>query len=301
MSFGTRERLSDYWSSLDGLVREVRPGQWYKQVILFIPVVFSMNALNLDAWVDATMGAVLFSAVAGSIYIANDIADVEEDRRHPTKRHRPIASGQVGITTAAVTAVVLSVSSLATAWVVEPTFAAILVAYVAQNLLYDYALRDVLIVDLLVISSGFVLRAIGGILLIGSPISPWLLLSTFLAALMLGSGKRWAELERLDDPAEARTTLAKYSTDFLEFVFLSVAAMLLFAYSLYTFFARDLAMMLTIPFAYLAVFRYVYLAIEGHISDPKEMLLDRTTMVNFLLWGITTLVLLYVVPPGWSL
>lgn len=300
MSFRTRERLSDYWNSIDGIVREVRPGQWYKQVILFIPVVFSMNALNLDAWVDATVGAILFSAVAGSVYIGNDIADVEEDRKHPTKRHRPIASGQVGIRTASVTAVVLSVSSLAAAWVLEPAFAAILLAYVAQNLFYDYVFRDVLIVDLLVISGGFVLRAIGGILVIGSPISPWLLLSTFLAALMLGSGKRWAELERLDNPAEARATLEKYSTDFLEFIFLSVAAMLLFAYSLYTFFARDLAMMLTIPFAYLAVFRYVYLAIEGHITEPKEILLDRTTMINFVLWGITTLVLLYVVPPGWS-
>jgi 4-hydroxybenzoate polyprenyltransferase len=300
MSFGTLDRLADYRSVLSGLFRELRPGQWYKQVILFIPVVFSMNALDPDAWVRAGAGAVLFSAVAGSVYVANDIADVEEDREHPTKRHRPIASGQVSIPVAALAGAVLSVSSVALSWWLEPLFALVLLAYVAQNLLYDYALRELLIVDLLVISAGFVLRAIGGVVLIDSPISPWLLLSTFLAALMLGSGKRWRELERLDDPADARATLADYSTEFLGFVFFSVAAMLLFAYSLYTFFARELAMMLTIPFAYFAVFRYVFLTIEGEIDRPKEILLDGKMALNFGLWGLVAVALLYALPPGWS-
>jgi len=281
-------------STVAGLVYELRPWQWYKQLVLFIPLVFSGSANEADAWLRVVVGAALFSAVAGSTYVLNDISDVEQDRNHPRKRHRPIASGVVSVPFALVFAGGLYVLSGGLSWLLDPLFFGLVALYVGQNVVYSYFLKQYLFVDLLSISAGFVIRAVAGIVLISVQLSPWLLLCTFLAALLLGTSKRWGERSDADDPTEIRENLDSYTTQTLRFIFMTVSTMLLMAYSLYTFFARDLLMMLTIPFAFYAVFRYAHLtfALEGD-SEPIALLLDRQILVNLLLWGITIVIILY--------
>lgn len=201
---------------------------------------------------------------------------------------------QVAPAVAVLCAVVLYVGGGILSWWLEPLFFGLIALYVAQNFLYSFGAKDYLFVDLFSISAGFVIRAVAGVVLVSAELSPWILLCTFLAALMLGISKRWGETQEVDDPAVVRMTLNSYSPQTLQFLIGSVATMLLMAYALYTFFARDLLMMLTIPFAFYAVFRFVHLTFsyEG-ASEPAALLLDRGLLVDFTLWGITTVVIIY--------
>lgn len=281
-------------SALRGLVYELRPWQWYKQLILYIAVIFSGSAGELDAWIQTTVGALLFSAIAGATYILNDVQDREEDRQHPRKQHRPIASGQVVPAVAVLFAVALYVSAGVLSWRLDRLFFGLIAIYVSQNFLYSFGAKDYLFVDLFSISAGFVIRAVAGVVLVSVELSPWILLCTFLAALMLGVSKRWGEAQEVNDPAAVRTTLNSYSPQTLQFLLGSVASMLLMTYALYTFFAHDLLMMFTIPFAFYAVFRFVHLTfVREGASEPAALLLDRALLVNFILWGVITVLVIY--------
>ncbi|QZP37092.1 decaprenyl-phosphate phosphoribosyltransferase [Halobaculum magnesiiphilum] len=281
-------------STLSGLVYTLRPWQWYKQLILYIPVVFSGSALELTAWINTTLGVVLFSGAAGGTYIINDLRDREQDRQHPRKQHRPIPSGQVSVWLAVVWALVLYVGVAYLSWQLNQAFLVIIGVYVAQNFLYSTILKQYMFADLFSISAGFVLRALAGVVLTASDMSPWLILSMFLAAMMFGVSKRWGEYQEVDNPAAIRSSLEGYSPEILKLLLGSVATMLLMTYALYTFFARDLLMMLTIPFAFYAVFRYVYLTVgvKGD-SEPVKLILDRPLLTNFALWGLTLSAILY--------
>jgi 4-hydroxybenzoate polyprenyltransferase len=286
-------------STLVGIAYELRPWQWYKQLVLFVAVLFSGNATDFDAWLRVITGAVLFSAVAGATYILNDVSDVEEDRNHPTKRHRPIASGQVSVPTGLSVGSVLYVLAGALSWHLNPLFFWLVALYIGQNVAYSYVLKDVMFVDLFSISAGFVIRAIAGVALVGAPLSPWLLLCTFLAALMLAVSKRWGEHTAVDESAGTRATLDTYTEPVLQFLFGSVATMLLMSYSLYTFFASELMMMLTIPFAFYAVFRFSHLTfVEAGASRPQEFLIDRMLLTDATVWGAVILFILYGPDPG---
>lgn len=281
-------------STAVGLAYELRPWQWYKQLILFVPLVFSGSANELDLWIRIVFGGLLFSVVAGSTYIMNDISDIDEDRQHPRKRHRPIASGQVSVPVAIVVAVSIYILGGLLAWQLNPLFFGLIAAYVGQNFLYSYVLKQFLFVDLLSIATGFVLRVLAGILLISVQLSPWLFLCTFLTALMLGVSKRWGEYESIEEPGAVRENLEEYSVETLKFLFASVSTMLLMSYSLYTFFARDIMMMLTIPFAFYAVFRFAHLTlVNGGADEPIDLLFDRLMIINLCLWGVSLVFLLY--------
>lgn len=281
-------------STLRGLVYEIRPWQWYKQLILYLAVIFSGSAGELNAWIQTTFGAILFSAVAGATYILNDVRDREEDRQHPRKQHRPIASGQVSYIVAILCAIVLYVSVGALSWRLDRLFFGLIVLYTSQNFLYNFGAKKLLFVDLFSISAGFVIRAVAGVVLVSVALSPWLILCVFLTALMLGVSKRWGEKQDIDNPTEVRSTLSEYSPQTLQFLLGSVTTMLLITYTLYTFFAQDLAMMLTIPFAFYAVFRFVHLTFTNEgATEPVSLILDRSFLVNSLLWGVITIFILY--------
>lgn len=281
-------------STLRGLVYEIRPWQWYKQLILYLAVIFSGSGGELNAWIQTTFGAILFSAVAGATYILNDVRDREEDRQHPRKQHRPIASGQVAHTVAILCAIVLYVSAGVLSWRLDRLFFGLIVLYISQNFLYNFGAKEFLFVDLFSISAGFVIRAVAGVVLVSVALSPWLILCVFLTALMLGVSKRWGEKQDIDNPTDVRSTLSEYSPQTLQFLLGSVTTMLLMAYALYTFFVQDLAMMLTIPFAFYAVFRFVHLTfINEGASEPVSLILDRGLLVNSLIWGVITILILY--------
>ena len=241
----------------------------------------------------------MFSLTAGATYILNDVADREADRNHPRKRHRPIASGQVPVSVGVATSLVGYAVAAAGSWLLDPVFFGLVAVYVGQNVAYSAFLKQYLFVDLFSISAGFVLRAIAGVVLLSVRLSPWILLCTFLTALMLGVSKRLGEHDEAADAGAVRASLDAYSTDTLRFLLGVVATLLLMSYSLYTFFARELEMMATIPFAFYAVFSYVHLTLEQNgASEPAALLLVRPMLVNFFVWTVTIILVLYGPPPG---
>lgn len=284
-------------TTLTGLVREIRPWQWYKQAVMLLGIVFSQNLLNLDAWLSLLVGIIAFTTVVSATYIFNDISDVEEDRNHPEKQHRPIASEKVSVPVATVFGLTLAGIGLGAAYSLGPLFLAIILAYIAQNALYSLVLKQYVFVDVLIVAIGFVLRAIAGVVAIEVFLSPWLIVSTFLLALVLAFGKRRNELEVAANPLETRDVLGEYSENSIDQLLVMVMATLLMSYSLYTFSRTDPTMMMTLPFAFFGVFRYHYLVHTTNVAgQPEYLLTDRPTVVNLILWGIVAIAVLYNVP-----
>lgn len=280
-----------------GLVREMRPRQWYKQGVMLFGIVFSKNLLDPEMWGFLLVGIGAFTAVVGAVYIFNDITDLEEDRRHPIKRHRPMASGEVPVALGGGFGLVLLVGGLAASYWLGPLFLAVILGYLGQNVLYSLYLKEVVLVDVMIVAIGFVLRAIAGVVAIAVPLSPWLIVCTYLFALVLALGKRRHELDRADDPTDVRTVLGEYTLETIDTLLVVAMATLLMAYSLYSFFRADLVMMATLPLAFFGVFRYYHLV---HTSDvagrPEYLLADRQSMLNLFLWGLIAIGVLYGIP-----
>ncbi|ELZ05286.1 UbiA prenyltransferase [Natrialba asiatica DSM 12278] len=246
---------------------------------------------------NAAIGIVAFCAIAGATYIGNDISDLKEDRKHPRKKHRPIASGQVPIVVAVPFAAVLFVGGISLSGYLGPLFLLTVLAYLAQNALYSVFLKEVVLVDVMVIAIGFVLRAIAGVVAIDVLLSPWLVVCTFLGALMLAFGKRRHETVVNDDPSASRSILADYTEEILDQFLVVVLTALLVSYSMYTFFGSGIWMMATLPFAFFAAFRYYYLAHTRDLGgDPKFLLADRPFFLNLLVWGLVVVGILYDIP-----
>lgn len=283
--------------TVSGLVKEIRPWQWYKQSILILGLIFSENLFNLAAVTNVMLGIVAFCAIAGATYIGNDILDIEEDRNHPRKKHRPIASGQVSIPVAIMFAFLLFVSGLAISWYLGPLFLLVVLTYLAQNALYSSIMKEIVIVDVMVIAIGFVLRAIAGVVAIDVYLSPWLVVCTFLGALMLAFGKRRHEMAVSNDPAASRPVLGKYTDEMLDQFLIITLSALIVSYSLYTFYGGDMRMMATLPFAVFAAFRYYFLIHTQQLGgDPKFLFSDRPFLANLVIWGLVVTVILYQFP-----
>ncbi|ELY61019.1 decaprenyl-phosphate phosphoribosyltransferase [Natronococcus jeotgali] len=283
--------------SVTGLLREIRPWQWYKQSVLLLGIVFSGSLFDPAAVANVAIAIVAFCAIAGTTYIGNDIADLEADRNHPRKRHRPIASGQVSIPVAVTFAALLFAAGIALSWYLGPLFLLVVVAYLVQNGLYSAFLKDLVLVDVLIVAVGFVLRAVAGVVAIDVFLSPWLVVCTFLTALMLGIGKRRHEMDAVEDAAASRATLAEYTPETLDHLFVVVLSALIVSYSLYTFFGGGEWTMATLPFAFFAAFRYHHLVYTRDVGgDPKYLFGDRPFRTNLALWGVVVVGVRYRVP-----
>lgn len=281
-------------TTLSGLVYEMRPWQWYKQSILFVALIFSGNLLNFTAWVQTVQGVIAFSLVASGVYVYNDITDVEEDRNHPEKRERPIASGQVRISVAAVFGGLLILGGFGLAYALDWLFFVVVVAYLGQNVLYSLYLKTVVFLDIILIAIGFVLRAMAGVFAISVQLSPWLIICTFLAALLLAIGKRKSELEAVEDPTNTRGVLSKYTATELNNLMVIVMAALLMSYTLYTVLGTRPTKMLTLPFAYFGVFWYHHaLMTTDRLQSPEELLFELPFLLNLLLWTVTVIAIIY--------
>lgn len=286
------------WGLPFDIFEAMRPRQWYKQGVLLLGLIYSGSLISVSAWLALIPAVLSFCLVASAVYLVNDVADREEDRQHPTKKHRPIARGAVSVPTALATAAGLVVLGFVAAIHVGWLFTGILAAYVVQNVLYSTVLRDVALADVMVIGIGFVLRAVAGVLAIAASLSPWLIVCTMLAALLFALGKRRRELAETDGEG-VRNSLSIYDEDVLDQLTAAVIAGFLMAYTLYTFFRADEWMMLTLPFAYFGVFRFHLLTYNGDIDGTPESLLDdRPSLVNVSLWSVTALAVLYVLPMG---
>jgi 4-hydroxybenzoate polyprenyltransferase len=248
-----------------------------------------------DGGSDLRMAAcvALFCMLSGAVYLLNDSLDVEQDRLHPTKRFRPVASGRLPVRVAQLSAAVIGLASLLASIVLGFPFFQVAAAYMLLQLGYVFYFKHEVLLDVFAIALGYVLRAAAGAVAIHVEISVWLYLCTILGGLFLALGKRRGELIELDEIAkDHRQNLAEYSLALVDQLITIVSASTIVAYSLYTFTAPNLPtnheMMLTVPFAVYGIFRYLYLVHEhGQGGSPEEVLLrDRPLQICILLWGI---------------
>lgn len=285
---------------LPPLVRALRPVQWPKNLLVFAALIFSVNVFEAEELGRAIGAFVVFCAASSTMYLLNDLRDREQDAHHPLKRLRPIASGQVNPSTALITAAVLGTVALIGAWVIDPGLLLVVLAYLGLMLAYSFGLKQVVLLDVIIISIGFVLRAAAGAVAIDVPISPWLYICSMLLALLLGFGKRRHELLMLRDSAgQHRANLDVYSVPLLDQIIAVTSSAAVVAYSVYTFTSPALpenhAMMLTIPIVLYAIFRYLFLIYKEHLGGSPELLLlrDRPTQLSIALWAATSLAILY--------
>ena len=286
---------------LKHLLKTMRLRQWTKNGFVFFALIFDKQLFLRDPFLRTLEGFFLFCLISSSVYLFNDITDIEADRKHPEKKNRPLASGKLPISVATTTAIILALVSLSLGYLLEPYFAAAIAVYFTINLLYSRWLKHVPILDVLIISSGFVLRVAGGVTLITvERFSPWLYMITVLFSLYLGFGKRRAEMSLLEKGAGShRKVLDGYTIPLLDQYITIVSGMTIIAYSLYTFSAPNLpenhTMMLTIPFVVYGIFRYLQLIQTGHAAgSPDEVALkDRPLQATVVLWGLAVIAIFY--------
>jgi 4-hydroxybenzoate polyprenyltransferase len=280
----------------------LRPHQWTKNLVVFAAPALSKHLFEPEPARQSVLAFLIFCALSGTVYLLNDVADIERDRLHPRKRLRPIASGALSPRAAVLLAFGLGLASLGLSATLGTRLLACAVLYLGLNVLYSFRLKEIVIVDVLCISLGFVLRAVAGGVAISVPISDWLLVCTLLLALFLALAKRRHELVSLATSATGhRKILAEYSPYLLDQMISVVTASCLTAYAFYTM-APDTVqkyqtdrLAWTIPFVLYGIFRYLYLVHQKEKGgSPTDILAtDRPLLVNVALWAITLLVIVY--------
>ncbi len=284
-----------------GLLKSLRPTQWTKNAFIFAALIFDVKLFQLEPLIKTTIGFVLLCAISGAVYLINDLVDIDKDRQHPTKKHRPIPSGQVPFRVAFIIAILIPALALPLSFILNFYFGIIITAYLLLQIAYSFKLKNIVIIDVLTIAAGFVLRVAAGVALVEAErFSPWLYVFTVLLALFLGLGKRREELALLkDQAANARTILNEYNLPFLDEMMAVVTAGTVMTYSFYTFSAPNLPdnhmMMLTIPFVIYGIFRYLYVIhVQGNGGAPDEVLLtDRPLQISIVLFGLSVIIILY--------
>lgn len=292
---------------LIALLQTMRPRQWTKNLVVFAALVFDVKLFQLGYLARTAAAFVLLCFLTSAVYIINDLADIEKDRRHPTKRSRPLAAGALSKPAAIAAAALLLAAALGGAFAldlmpsIKPGFGALTLLYLIINLLYSFWLKNVAIVDVLLIAAGFLIRVGAGTVLVDVVrFSPWLYVCMTLLALFFGLGKRRGELALLNEQAnEHRAVLTDYNLALIDQLIGIVSTSTIIAYSFYTFSAENLpknhTMMLTIPFVLYGIFRYLYLIhVRGEGGAPDELVFkDRPLLVTFILWGVSAVGFLY--------
>ena len=286
---------------ISGIFKSLRPKQWTKNGFIFAALVFDVKLLHFEPLIKTALGFVLLCLISGTVYLINDLVDIEKDKAHPIKKNRPIAAGQVSIAAAITTAILLPTICLPLGFLLNPIFGLIITGYLLLQISYSFILKNIVIVDVLTIAAGFVLRVAAGVPLVeAARFSPWLYVFTVLLALFLGLGKRRHELVLLkEQAARSRSILSEYNISFVDAMMPIVTTGTIITYSFYTFSAPNLPdnhlMMLTIPFVIYGIFRYLYIVhVQGNGGAPDEVLLtDRPLQTTIILFGIVVVIILY--------
>ena len=287
---------------MGGLLQSMRPRQWAKNVLVLAALVFSQHLFDPDYAGRALLAFGLFCLLSSAVYLLNDVLDREQDRLHPRKRHRPIASGALPVPAALAASAAIGIGAVAASFELNGPFGWVAAGYVLLNIAYSLFLKHMVILDVMVIAAGFLLRAIGGGLAIDVPISSWFILCTMLLSLFLGFVKRRQELVLLDEGAsDHRRILEEYNAHFLDQMISVVTAGALITYAMYTMSPDVMAKLgtnhlnLTVPFVVYGLLRYLYLVYRRGLGDsPAETLLgDVPLIVNGALWLATLVGVLY--------
>ena len=284
------------------LIQSFRPKQWTKNLLIFAGILFSQRIFELGPLINSILGFISFCMLSSAEYLVNDLLDLEKDRAHPIKSLRPLASGKLSISLAMVAAVILFFSGLTLAFYLRSEFGLVALIYTVLLLLYSFILKHIVILDVIIIASGFVLRAMGGAVVVHVSISSWLLICTIFLALFLGLCKRRYELILLgDDASEHRKILGEYSPYLLDQMIGVVTAGSVMAYALYTT-AQDTVnkigsrnLIITIPFVLYGIFRYLYIVHAKNMGGSPELDLikDKSMIINILLYLIAVALIIY--------
>ena len=295
------------WWRIGGVIRTVRPHQWVKNVFVLAPVVFAKEIFDAKLLENATSAFFVFCLLAGAVYAMNDLADIEADRKHPVKKHRPIASGRVPVSVARALAAVLVLGSLSWAFKLQPAFAVVAAVYFAQNVAYSFKLKHVAYLDVGFIAAGFVLRVMGGGYATQTPVSSYLLVCTALLALFLGFGKRRHELSAAAGKASLqRAALEQYTERGLDVALAVTGLATVATYLVYTLDPRTEAFFRTNNlwsssiFVLLGVGRFLQLVKSRPKSESptQEMLRDGPFVAIVLFWVVLVMWVVYRLKPG---
>lgn len=294
---------STVWLNLRGLLKTMRPHQWTKNAIIFAALVFDGKLGNPQLLGHTLIVALCFCLASSSVYLINDLVDIEKDRLHPRKRLRPLPSGQLEPRLAVGAAILLALTSLVLATWLNIWVGAITLAYLLQNLAYSFYLKNIVLIDVMVLSLGFLLRVIAGVVIVHvKNFSPWLYVCVTLLALFLGFGKRRHEISLLEEgAAKHRSSLEHYNLPLIDQIIGIVTTSMFLAYTFYCFEAKtslvsDGRMLLTAPFVFYFIVRYLYLIHVKKLGGaPDELLLqDRPLLVNTALFGLAIIGLIYI-------
>ncbi len=286
-------RATGTGSTVSGLIRLLRPKQWTKNLLLFAALLFSFEEIRTETILATLLGFILFSLVAGCVYILNDFVDRDRDRQHPVKKYRPMASGQVNPSHALLFGIILLILSVGTAFMMNPLFGVLCIVYFLLNVSYSFVLKHLVILDMMTIAAGFVLRAIAGGVLIHVPFTPWFLICTMLLSLFLAIGKRRNELTLLEgNTGSHRKVLDNYSITLLDQFNTIVTTATIISYSLFTFTSdRTIHLMWTIPLVIYGMFRYLYLIhMKNQGGSPDRVLFeDKPILITVTLYVISVI------------
>jgi decaprenyl-phosphate phosphoribosyltransferase len=288
-------------SSVSGLVKAMRPRQWLKNVLVLAAPLASADLVQVAVLEKVGLAFVAFCMAASAVYLINDSVDVAEDRAHPVKRHRPIAAGLVPVKLAVATSAVLFVGSLAVAWLASMQLLIVIAVYIAVQLGYCFGLKHQPVIDICIVASGFLIRAIAGGAASNIPLSQWFLLAAGFGSLFMVAGKRYAEFELASRTgAKIRKSLERYSASYLRFVWTLSASVLIMTYVLWAFEIRAAhhnsvwSVISIVPFV-VAVLRYAVDVDGGNGGEPEEIAIgDRVLQVLAVLWLCALVVAVYV-------
>ncbi|MDT7567186.1 MAG: decaprenyl-phosphate phosphoribosyltransferase [Pseudonocardiales bacterium] len=288
-------------SSVSGLVKAMRPRQWLKNVLVLAAPLASADLVQVTVLEKVGLAFVAFCMAASAVYLINDSVDVAEDRAHPVKRHRPIAAGLVPVKLAVATSAVLFVGSLAVAWLASMQLLIVIAVYIAVQLGYCFGLKHQPVIDICIVASGFLIRAIAGGAASNIPLSQWFLLAAGFGSLFMVAGKRYAEFELASRTgAKIRKSLERYSASYLRFVWTLSASVLIMTYVLWAFEIRAAhhnsvwSVISIVPFV-VAVLRYAVDVDGGNGGEPEEIAIgDRVLQVLAVLWLCALVVAVYV-------
>jgi 4-hydroxybenzoate polyprenyltransferase len=274
------------------VLESMRPRQWIKNSFVFAPLIFSLEFANISAWIYTSLAAFAFILVSGSVYIINDLADIELDKKHETKKLRPIASGRLTKSVAILSVIFLLAIATIIASILQNGCLVVLAIYFAANIAYSKGLKHIAVLDVLIIAIGFVLRVIMGGYAIGVVVSPWIVMATFMVALFLGFGKRRHEVR--DGDNKTRSSLEYYNREFLDKLINVSCAGALLSYAMYAVETSQrmdkLGLVYTTVFVVFGIFRYLhFIYFDKTGGEPERIVIsDKLFVVNLLAWLVTT-------------
>ena len=286
---------------MKALIQIIRPSQWTKNIFVFVPLIFSKNLTHKDFLIEVLLGFLCFSLASSLVYVINDLTDIEKDKLHKIKKNRPIASGKISKSQALIIIFVLSILTSVSFLYTSLDFNLVLIAYIALNILYSFVLKQIVIVDVLSVATGFMLRVIAGAVIIEVPLSSWLILTTLFLSLFLAVTKRRSEFIIYENENNTRQVLKDYNLKLIDQFLAISAGGIIISYSLYSVAERTVNyfhtenLVFTTVFVIYGIFRYLFLIYKNNRGENSLELLIRDTpsIFNMILYGITIYYLIY--------